>query len=141
MAGGKSCIWIGGGWNHVAKVRKIAVAVHVAGHGLRMGISRRIRMLDGATKRIGLHHHPLLIALFQRIGDPHGRAGWRPGFGHEFSLGLGGIAIYGDVGDVHVHGAEIQSFQRAKVLLDAFTDAVVDGGRLVAANRGKKRSG
>ncbi len=81
-------------------------------------------MLDGTTGGGGGLDDPLAILFLQGVGDLHSGAVWGAGLGFEFDLGLGLVALNGDTGDVHVHGAEVDGFQGSQVLVDAGADGI-----------------
>jgi hypothetical protein len=81
-------------------------------------------MLDRSSERLAVLYHPKTILLFQRVGDLHSGAVWRSTLWLEFHLRIGLVPLNGNIRDVHIHGAKIQSLQGSKVLIDAGPDGI-----------------
>jgi hypothetical protein len=98
-----------------------------------------IRMLDHAASRLRFENDPRTVALFQVIGNLHasplGRAGLRP----EFDIGVGQIAVDGNLLDIHHHGAHIEGAYSSEVLHDSGANGVIVILLLLASAGGEKR--
>ena len=106
---------------------------------VHMGILAGRGMLDRSSGRLGVLHDPQAILLFQGVGNLHPGALRRSGLGLELHLRLGLVPLNGNIGDVHVHGAEIDRFQGSEVLVDAGADGIGIAFLFLAAGEEDKK--
>jgi len=85
----------------------------------------RIGMLDHAARRLRFENKPGAVAFFQVIGNLHARPLGRPGLGPEFNVGVGLIAVDGNLLDIHHHGAHVEGAYSREVLHDSGANGVV----------------
>src|SRR5579872_538322 len=89
-----------------------------------MRILARRGMLDRTSGWLTILYDPKSILLFQRVGDLHACALRRSSLWPEVHLCLSLVPLNGNVRDVHLHGTNIQGFQRSEVLIDAGADCL-----------------
>src|ERR1700680_1388341 len=96
-------------------------------------------MVDRSSQRLAVLYHPKTILLFQRVGDLHAGAVWRSTLWPELHLRIGLVPLNGNIRDVHIHGAKIQSLQGSEVLIDAGPDAIRIACLFLAATEEDKK--
>jgi len=97
-----------------------------------MRILTGVWMLNHPTGGLRFLDYPSAIAFFQIVSDLHSGSRRRPGFGSENNFRVRLVAIDGNVLNVHIHGAHVESAHAIEVLQDASADGIVVARLLLA---------
>lgn len=103
-----------------------------------MRILTGVWMLNHPTGGLRFLDYPNAIAFFQIVNDLHARPSRRTGLGAEDNLGVRLVAIDGNVSNVHIHGAHVESAHAIEVLQYASADGIVVA-RLLLATAGQNQ--